>query len=263
MRKKLCLPLLAVLLAPALTLAQSVFDGTWKMDVNTAKFASKPQVLLVQNGVYECKSCTPPTRIRADGMDHAVQGSPYVDAFSVRVLDDRTVLITAKKNGKVIGTSKDQVSADGKTLIVDFTQTSAENGAVVTGHSRMTRVAGGPAGSHVVSGSWQMAKMDNVSQNDLSFTVKVNGDELIMTSPTGQGYTAKLDGTEAAYHGDPGTTNVSVRKIDADTIEETDLRNGKVISVTRMTVLPGGKKMTIASDDKLRGQHSEITSTKQ
>lgn len=263
MRKKLCLPLLVLLLTPALTMAQSVFDGTWKMDVNTAKFGSKPQVLLVQNGIYECKSCTPPTRIKADGMDHAVEGSPYVDAFSVKVLDNRTVLITAKKNGKAIGTSKDQVSTDGKTLIVDFTQTSAATGAVVTGHSRMTRVADGPAGSHVISGSWQMEKMDNLSQNDLSFTVNVSGNELTMTSPTGQGYIARLDGTEAAYHGDPGTTNVSVKEIDANTIEETDFRNSKVISVTRMTVLPGGRKMTIASDDKLRGQHSEITATKQ
>ncbi|HTU33467.1 MAG TPA: hypothetical protein VMF66_06660 [Candidatus Acidoferrum sp.] len=254
--------LLAVLATPALAMAQSVFNGTWKMDVKTAKFDSKPQVLLVQNGTYECKSCNPPTRIKADGMDHAVDGNPYVDAFNAKVLDSRTILVAAKKNGKTIGTAKDHVSADGKTMIVDFTTTNAASGAVVNGQSVLTRVASGPLGSHVVSGSWQIVK-DNVSENDLITTYRVNGGELTMTSPTGQSYKARLNGTEAAYHGDPGTTSVSVKKIDANTIEETDLRNGKVISITRMTVLPGGKTMKIASDDKLRGEHDEIMAAKQ
>lgn len=262
MRRNIWISVLAVLLAPASTLAQSGFDGTWKMDLKTAKFDSQPQILLVQNGMYECKSCTPPTRIEADGVDHAVEGNPYVDAFNVKVMDDRTIVVAAKKKGQIIGTAKDRVSADGKTMFVDFTRASTGNRAPVTGHSLLTRVASGPAGSHAISGSWQLAK-DNVSESDLITTFKVNRNELTMTSPTGPSYTAKLDGTVAKYHGDPGTTNVSVKTIDANTIEETDLRNGKVISVTRMTLLPGGKKMKIASDDTLHGERSEIIATKE
>ncbi|MGH9735130.1 MAG: hypothetical protein ACRD8A_11145 [Candidatus Acidiferrales bacterium] len=262
MRRNICIAVLTVVLAPALTLAQSGFDGTWKMDLKTAKFDTQPQVMLVQNGMYECKSCTPPTRVQADGIDHAVEGNPYVDAVNVKVLDDRTIVVAAQKKGKTIGTAKDRVSADGKTMFVDFTRASTGNRAPVTGHSLLTRVASGPAGSHAISGSWQLAK-DTVSENELITTFKVNGNELTMTSPTGPSYTAKLDSTVATYHGDPGTTNVSVKKIDANTIEETDLRNGKIISVTRMTLLPGGKKMKIASDDKLHGEHSEVIAIKE
>ncbi len=55
--------------------------------------------------------------------------------------------------------------------------------------------------------------------------------------------------------GDPGTTSVSLKRI-GDSIEETDKRDGKVVSVAKMTVSADGKTMTIAVDDKLHGTTS-------
>ncbi len=90
------------------------------------------------------------------------------------------------------------------------------------------------------------------------FTNKVEGDSLSMSTRTGQSYTAKLDGTEAPYKGDPGTTSVSVKKVDKNTIEETDKRDGKVISVARMTVAADGKNMTIANERQVARDHQPI-----
>jgi len=84
-----------------------------------------------------------------------------------------------------------------------------------------------------------------------------------MTNQTGQTYTAKLDGTEAPYKGDPGTTSVSLKRMGANTMEETDKRDGKVISVSHMTVAPDGKTMTIAVDDKLHGTSLQFVAEKQ
>jgi hypothetical protein len=95
------------------------------------------------------------------------------------------------------------------------------------------------------------------------FTYKITGDSLSMSNPTGQSYTAKLDGTEAPYKGDPGTTSVSVKKLDKNKIEETDKREGKVISVAWMTVSADGKTMSIKVEDKLHGTTSEFAATKQ
>lgn len=39
--------------------------------------------------------------------------------------------------------------------------------------------------------------MEIVSANGLWFTCKIEGENLTMTNPTGQSYTARLDGTEA------------------------------------------------------------------
>ena len=84
-----------------------------------------------------------------------------------------------------------------------------------------------------------------------------------MTSPTGQSYTAKLNGTEAPFKGDPGTTAVSVKLVGKDTLEETDKRGDKVISVSKMTLEPDGKTAKIAVEDKLRGTTSQFVAEKQ
>src|SRR5208337_5113462 len=118
---------------------------------------------------------------------------------------------------------------------------SDTNAAPVTGKGEATRVAKGPAGANAISGSWRTTKIENISDNGITWTYKVSGNELTMTTPTGQSYTAKLDGTEAPMKGDPGITSVSVKMHGKDTLEETDKRDGKVISFSKMTVASDGK----------------------
>lgn len=253
----------ATLLMPTLTMAQSVFDGTWKGDLGSVKFPQKPDEYVLKDGVYHCKTCAPPIQVKADGQDQKVAGHPYFDAMNIKVVDDRTIEEVDKKNGKTVATSKTWVSPDGNTLMFEFTDSSATNADPVTGKGSETRVSKGPAGSHAISGSWRMAKIESMSENGLTVSYKVTGDSLTMSTLNGQGYTAKLDGTEAPYKGDPGTTSVCVKKINDHELEETDKRDGKVISVARVTVSTDGKTMNIAVDDKLHGTHSEFTATKQ
>ena len=263
MKRTRWLLLIASLLMPGMAMAQSVFDGTWKVDLKTAKFPTKPDVYLLQDGMYHCKTCVPSVDVKADGKDQKVSGHPYYDMVSIKVVDARTIEETDKKNGRTVATSKTWVSADGNRLMFEFTDSSATNADPVTGKGESTRVAKGPAGSHAISGSWRTAKLDSVSDNGLMFTYKVEGDTLKMSTLVGQGYTARLDGTEAPYIGDPGTTSVSVKKVDKNTIEETDKRDGKVISVARMTVAADGKSMTVAVEDKLHGTSSRFVAVKQ
>ncbi len=92
--------LIASLLMPAMAMAQSVFDGTWKVDLKSAKFPTKPDVFLLQDGMYHCKTCVPPVDVKADGKDQKVSGHPYYDMVSIKVVDARTIEETDKKNGK-------------------------------------------------------------------------------------------------------------------------------------------------------------------
>jgi len=263
MKKSIFLASLTLLLLPILGMAQSGLSGTWKIKLDNAEFAKKPDVYLLQNGTYECKTCAPPIRVKADGQDHNVTGHPYFDSMSVKVVDDHSVEQTNKKNGKVVVTSKTTVSADGNTSSFEFSDSSATDKDPVTGKGEQTRVSKGPAGSHAISGSWRTTKLENMSDNGLLITYKVDGDELSMATPTGQSYTAKLDGTDAPIKGDPGTTSVSVKRISDSVVEETDKRNGKVIGVYKMTVAPDGKTLTVDVDDKLHGTTSKFTAEKQ
>ena len=260
--KKLFLPLALAALTVSGAAAQSAFEGTWKVDFSKVAFSDKPDEYLLQDGVYTCKSCLETKApVKADGTDHPLTNFPYADTLAVKVVNDHQIQMTTKKAGKVVGTSTLTVSPDGDTLTDNFSFTP-EGSAPVKGSNESKRVAKGPPGSHAISGSWQAKKMD-LSDNGASFTYKIDGDKLTMTNPTGATFTAKMDGTEAPYKGDPGTTSVRIKLIGNDTLEETDLRDGQVMYVSRMTVGPDGKQAKILSEDKRQNTTASFAARKQ
>jgi hypothetical protein len=255
--------LLIALFMPTTAAAQSAFDGTWKVDIDNAQFPTKPYVYVLQDGTYKCSSCVPPIEVKADGHDHMVTGHVYYDAVSIKVINDRSIVETDKKSGKTVTTETTTVSADGKTMKVEFSDSSQTNARPVTGTAITTRVEAGPAGSHAISGSWKMSKMENVSENAAMITFKVEAGALHMSNPTGQSYDAKLDGTDAPFKGDPGLTSVSVKQIDKNTIEETDKRDGKVIGLQRFEITPDGKTIHITVHDMLQNTTTTVSAAKQ
>lgn len=264
MKKLFYLTALAALLTPAVAAAQSAFNGTWKGELNNVDFSKKPDVFVLQNGTYTCKTCTPPYTVKADGTDQSISGHPYVDMVAIEVVNDHEIKETDKKDGKVVGTSTTTVSPDGNTMTFEFSDSSNTNGGPpVTGKGEETRVAKGPAGSNAISGSWRTTKMESLSDNGVTWTYKISGDELTMTNLTGQSYTAKLNGPEAPMKGDPGITSVQVKLIGKNTLEETDKREGKVIAVVKMTVSPDGKSAKLSATDMRQNRTTQFNATKE
>jgi len=250
-------------LVPLSVMGQSLLDGTWKLDVNSIQFDPKANVYLLQSGMYECRTCAPPIKIKADGTDQKVTGDPYTDSMSFKLIDEHNAETTSKKDGKIVGTSKVVLSADGKTLTTDWTYSGNPNGETQTGHYTEKRMGMAPSGGHLMSGSWQF-ESENASENtDLNWTYKVSGNEVTMTNRGGQSYTAKLDGTDAPFKGDPGTTTISVRMIGKNKYEETLKRDGKVITVNTSTISDEGKTLSIVSEDKLQGRTDKAQAHKQ
>jgi hypothetical protein len=237
-------------------------DGTWKADLSSVQLNQKPDQLLLKAGQYSCATCTPPLTIAADGAFHAVTGRPYSDQISVKADDDHNVTSTSRKGGRDMGQTKYSVSADGKTLTVSFTDSSIPNAKPVTGNLTETRVADAPAGAHAISGSWKVDKYNNVSDEGLTVTYKLDGDTLHMSSPVGTSYDAKLDGSDTAIKGDVGGTTASVKKLADNSYQETDRRAGKVIGVTTFTVGADGK-LNVSSEDKLAGSTIQYTANRQ
>jgi hypothetical protein len=246
--------LAAVLSASATLFAQSPFDGTWMTKLDTAKFPTKPDKYSLTNNMYECLTCVPKIAVKADGNDQKVTGHPYYDSIAVKVVNASEVEIVEKKDGKVMYTDTATVSADGKTLHDKFTDTTEAK--PVTGEVTSTRVSPGDAGSHALSGAWRTSKVDTVSSNGLTVTYQGTADGLKMADPNGESYDAKFDGKDYPVAGDPGHTLVSLKRIAANTIEETDKRDGKVVGISRMMVSKDGKTIHVEYTDK---QHETTT----
>ena len=237
-------------------------DGTWKADLSSVQIDQKPDQLLLKAGQFSCATCTPPLTLAADGAFHAVTGRPYADQISIKVDDDHNVIRTSQKGGRETGQTKYSVSSDGKTLTVSFTDSSTPNAKPVTGDYTETRVADAPAGAHAISGSWKLDKYNNVSDEGLTVTYKVDSDMLHMSSPAGQSYDAKLDGSDTPIKGDVGGTTASVKKLGGNSYQETDKRAGKVIGVATFGVGADGK-LTVVSEDKLAGSTMKYTADRQ
>jgi hypothetical protein len=247
MKERLCHGLLLLLIIPSLATAQTRFDGTWRVDFQSA-MPTKVNVWLLKDGTFRCTSCSPPIEVRADGSDQPVSGQQY-DTISVQVVDPQTVREIEKKNRQTVSDEKLSVSGDGKTVTDEF------------GNWRLTlaRTAAGPAGAHKLSGSWKPVKMESISDRELLLTYKLEGDTFSMSRPTGQSYTAKLGGPDAVYSGDPDINGVTLRQTSPNVIEETDKKDGKVVSVTTLTLAKDGKSLTVSVKDLQDGSTSSFT----
>jgi hypothetical protein len=238
---------------------QSRFDGTWLMKMDTLQFSGTPEEYLVENGMYQCVSCVPPVHVNTDARDEKVEGhEAYYDTISAKILDDKSLQFTFKKNGKVVARSTETVSADGRTMLEEFT--NAPGPDAVTGKAGFIRVGEAPAGSHPLSGKWQMRTIHNATQTGTLTTYRtIPGGLKILNGR--QSYEVKFDGRDYPVAGDRHAT-VSMRVINDSTMEETDKNNGKIMTIIRMSVSEGGKTMKVESLDKQRGSTMTYTAEK-
>jgi len=252
-----------LMLVQAMAMAQSPFEGVWKVDLAESESSTKIYAYLLQDGTYRCTTCDPPLDIRADGQDHKITGVACYDTVSLKVVDDWTTLETDKRSGKTVGTSRMTVSSDRNSATFEWTESCNANGDVVSGEDILGRVSKGPGGSHAVSGSWQILKRVDRSENALVVTLKLEGDTFSFADPAGQGYTARLDGTETPFKGSLSNTMVSVKRIGENTIVESDKQDGKVVEVTRFTLSTDGETMTVSMEDKVKGGTRQFVCHKQ
>ena len=241
-------------------LAQTRFDGTWEMKMDTLQFSGGPEQYLLDKGVYHCLTCAPKVDVKMDGNDQKVVGHAYFDSIAVRVVDTSSVEFAMKKEGKPTFACTETVAPDGKTMIEDFTDDPASQQR--TGKATFVRVAEGPPGSHALSGSWEMRTIKNVDSKGPTTTYRTTKDG-IRVSAGASNFEAKFDSNDYPTHGDTAHILVSLTRIDDDTIEQTEKQDGKVVRVTRMTVSKDGKSMKVESIDKQLGRTATYTAEKQ
>lgn len=235
-------------------------DGTWVADVKTAQLSTKPKLRTLDHGIYRCSSCVPAYSIAADGKFHPLKGDPYVDEQSVKVVDAHTVTFDSRQGGHDVGSSTSVVSPDGKTIHWAW-KNIAKNGVVTNGEGSDVRIAPGPKGAHLISGSWRSSKIGKIDAAGLTVTFKSEGGMFHMAAPTGENYDAKLGGPAVPIKGDTGGTMARVRQTSPTTWVETDLRKGKVVGTFTMRVV-NPTTLSLVSVDAEAGRTTRYTAHK-
>jgi hypothetical protein len=251
----------ALLLASAgASLAQSPFDGTWKIDQSKTKHETKPFVAYLAQGWYHCESCVPTFSVKADGTDQPVTGQS-VDTISVKEVDAKSISFVGKKDQKVVSEVTATVSADGATLTrkgVFYTPNSDKPNNTL---STWKRIGVASSGVHAASGQWQV--VNTTSDEDAKLTTyKTNGDELTLTRPGGETYTAKFDGNEYPVKGSYVYDTISLKRVGERSFEETDKLKGKLVEIDTWTVSNDGKTLTTIAVAKPSDRKTTLVATK-
>lgn len=120
--------------------ADDMFTGTWKLNEAKSKIgtgATKNNTVVYEMSGDSVKVTTDGTGAEGaaihtewtgkfDGKEYAVTGDPTADMRSYTKVNDHTLAITSKKEGKVTTSGRIVVSADGKTRTVTIHGTDAK-----------------------------------------------------------------------------------------------------------------------------------------
>lgn len=231
--------LFALLLLGRASGGQSPFDGSW---VNKAgeQLPEGPLSYSLSDETFRCSCAIGDIEIRPDGDDHKTAETAYWNTLNVEAVDARSVVLIAKKVGRTMFTEIDSVSPDGNTLTQMVKDTTEAE--TVTIETWSHRVEAGPAGSHAISGTWKAFKARR-SLNGSLIKYTCTKDSFSAETPLGERYTAKFDGNFYPVEDDPGHTMVSAKLLDARTVELTSKRNGKIVSISRLSVDPDGNSI--------------------
>jgi hypothetical protein len=138
--KTIGLTLVLCLFGAAFCFADNPQMGTWKLNEAKSKFATGAtknntvvyeaagdNVKITVDGTdKDGKSTHNEWTGNFDGKDYPVTGDPTSDMRSYKKIDDRTLKMTVKKDGKVTASGRIVVSADGKSRTVTTRGTDAE-----------------------------------------------------------------------------------------------------------------------------------------
>jgi hypothetical protein len=138
--RTIALTMAVCFIAGAVCLASDTQMGTWQLNEAKSKFApgaSKNNTVVYQAMGDEVKVTVDgtdgsgkPTHNewtgKFDGKDYPVTGDLGTDMRSYKKVNDHTLELTNKKDGKVVSRGTAVVSADGKTRTVSITQVSSK-----------------------------------------------------------------------------------------------------------------------------------------
>src|SRR5512143_1498305 len=141
MKKRTALStVLVCLIAGAYCFASDAQMGTWKLNEAKSKIAAgapKNHTVVYEMAGDKIKVTVDGTNADGtpahnewtgmfDGKDYPLTGDPSADTRAYKKINDRTLGITNKKEGKVTTSGKIEVSADGKTRTVTTSGTDTK-----------------------------------------------------------------------------------------------------------------------------------------
>ena len=187
----------------------------------------------------------------ANGIGHekTVQGNPAFNQAELRRIDKRHAEVKEKKDGAVVATVHEQLSADGNELTI--TTTSAGHADQIT---VWTRSGGTKAAKDLFAGEWTQDLSKTRLRQGLPLKIEAVGNDGVRFSGEFS-YTAHFDGKQYDLRNSRNDT-VTLQLVDAHTVDSIYRRDDQVTERDRWVVSADGQQMTLTTSGTYEtGQH--------
>jgi hypothetical protein len=228
--------------AGAALAADSPFAGTWKLDVEKSKLTGDTFTYsATAAGFHYSNGATIEYDFAADGKDYPT--IPDRTVSWTKSGDNSWDTVNKDGNGTVLSKAHRVLSADGKTLTVEFTSYRPD-GTTAKASDEYQRVSGGPG----LPGKWKDVK-SKAPSDTLTIAVPSAGQVAITYPSFKQTITGPTDGTPIAVKGPtipPGVFR-SIKPAGPDKWDYTTTLKDKPWVKGTMTVAAGGATLTVVS----------------
>ncbi len=231
--------ILPLLFASALPAADPLI-GVWKLDRSLTKTEPPVTFVLARDGeFYKISTATSPFKMdlrdypaaSGETMDWRRSGPLYVSTF--------------KKDGRVLRTYHNHVAPGGERARV-IQRVYSVNGRVTESERLYERTGGTVDPADPLVGEWRVGPITRSTASGI-LRFESHGDGHRYISQTDPGYSAAYDGKDYPNESGGQSDAVSLRRVDASTVETTFKQGGKARSVTALTVSEHGQTMVMRS----------------
>jgi hypothetical protein len=186
---------------------------------------------------------------KSDGHDTAVPGNPGFDAVELNKIDKRQSEVKEMKDGALIATVREKLSADGNELTISTT---------TKGHpdqiSVWTRTGGAKVAHDPLAGEWTEDLGKSLLHQALALKIEPDGNGGVRFAGEFN-YTARFDGKLYDVKNSRNDT-VVLQLVDPHTVDSIFRRDDQVTQKDRAVISADGQSMTITTTGVLEnGQH--------
>ena len=232
--------------------AQDPRVGNWTLvsAQGSLEPANKLSIMPLKDGVHVAMSGDTHLDFTAkfDGHDVAAPGNLGFNQIELKRIDKKQTQVIEKKDGAVVSTVRDKISADGNELTV--TTANKGHADVVT---VWVRNGGARAADNLFAGDWTEDLGKTRMRQGLALKIEADGNGVRFAWD--YSYTARFDGKPYDLR-NSRNDSVTLALVDPHTVDAVYKRDNQVAQKDRWVLSADGKQMTLTSTGTLEtGQH--------
>ncbi len=227
--------------------------GAWKLisAQSTLDPPNKLSITDLHDGVRIVMTGDKHMDFTANGAGHekTVQGNPAFNQVELHRIDKRHAEVKEKKDGALVATVRQELSADGNELTITTASGGHADQITVWTRSGGTKIA-----HDLFAGEWTQDLSKTRLRQGLPLKIEADGNDGVRFSWEFS-YTAHFDGRQYDLR-DSRNDTVTLQLVDAHTVDAIYRRDDQVTQRDRWVVSADGQQMTLTSSGTYEtGQH--------